>query len=167
MTMQISKILVPVDFSTPTRAAVQMATSLAKDHGASLLLLHVEEPPLAYGGGELYYGVDAPDVDALRKMLEEVKPTDPNVFCTRRLVTGDPAAAIVRVAEEDSADLIVMSTHGRTGVTRFLMGSVAEEVVRKATCPVLTLKHVVAKAASPVATEALPAKPVAVGPATP
>lgn len=167
MTMHISKILVPVDFSTPTRAAVQMATSLAKDHGASLLLLHVEEPPLAYGGGELYYGVDAPDVEALRKMLEEVKPTDPSVTCTRRLVTGDPAAAIVRVAEEEAADLIVMSTHGRTGVTRFLMGSVAEEVVRKSSSPVLTLKHMTAKATLPSEAPALPVTSVAVGPATP
>src|SRR6185436_19221755 len=112
MTMKISKILVPVDFSTPTRAAVQMATSLAKDHGASLLFLHVEEPPLAYGGGELYYGIEAPDLDELRRMLDEVEPADRGIHCTRRLVTGDPAAAIVRVAEEEGVELIVMSTHG-------------------------------------------------------
>lgn len=156
--MKLNKILVPVDFSTPTRAAVQTATSLAKDHGATIVLLHVEEPPLAYGGGELYYGVEAPDVNALRKMLEEVRPSDPNVFCTRRLVTGDPAAAIVRVAEEEGADMIVMSTHGRTGVTRFLMGSVAEEVVRKAPCPVLTLRQILGKEAEAAPVAAAPAR---------
>ena len=74
-------------------------------------------------------------------MLKEVVPTDPQVACEHRLLTGDPAVAIARLAEEEHADLIVMGTHGRTGLTRLLMGSVAEAVVRRAPCPVLTYKQ--------------------------
>jgi len=58
-----------------------------------------------------------------------------------KLLVGDPASAIVEAAEEENVDLIVLGTHGRTGLTRLLMGSVAENVVRKAKCPVLTVKH--------------------------
>ena len=74
-------------------------------------------------------------------MLEAVVPTDPTVPYEHRLITGDPATAIARLAEEEQADLIVMGTHGRTGLTRLLMGSVAEAVVRRAPCPVLTYKQ--------------------------
>ena len=95
---------------------------------------------MAYGGGELYYGVEEPDRVELERMLNEVKPADPAVKCEYRLVIGSPASAIVEMAEREHADMIVMATHGRTGLTRLLMGSVAEEVVRKATCPVLTVK---------------------------
>lgn len=73
-------------------------------------------------------------------MLEQVKPTDPTVPYVHRLVMGNPADEIVRLAEEENADLIVMATHGRTGIGRVLMGSVAEAVVRRAKCPVFTLK---------------------------
>ena len=103
--------------------------------------MHVEEPPLAYGGGELYYGIPEPNTAALRTMLEKVRPHDPTVKCVHRMETGDPAAEIVRVADEEGVDLIVMSTHGRTGLTRMLMGSVAELVVRRASCPVMTFKQ--------------------------
>ena len=67
-------------------------------------------------------------------------PTDPQLALDRRMEEGDPASMIVRVATETGADLIVMGTHGRTGLRHLLMGSVAEYVVRKATCPVLTLR---------------------------
>jgi universal stress protein A len=135
-----AKILYPTDFSTSGRTALEMATSLAKERGATLLIVHVEEPPMAYGGGELYYGIDEPSREELERMLHEVKPIDARVPCEHRLVTGSPARAIVEMAEEENAAMIVMATHGRTGLTRLLMGSVAEEVVRKATCPVLTVK---------------------------
>jgi nucleotide-binding universal stress UspA family protein len=138
--MNARKILFPTDFSTVGQTALEMATSLARDRGAKLLIAHVEEPPMAYGGGELYYGIQEPDREELRRMLAEVVPTDPAVGYEHKLLVGSPAGAIVHLAEKEGVDLIVMPTHGRTGLSRLLMGSVAEEVVRKATCPVLTVK---------------------------
>ena len=73
-------------------------------------------------------------------MLHAVKPADPKVPFEHRLVMGNPAEEIVRLADEEGADLIVMATHGRAGFKRLLMGSVAEEVVRRAKCPVFTFK---------------------------
>jgi nucleotide-binding universal stress UspA family protein len=146
--MNTPKILVPTDFSTTEKTALELATSLARDRGAKLLIAHVEEPPIAYGGGELYYGIEEPDREQLRKMLSEVLPTDPSVAYEHRLVVGSPATAIVYLAEKEDAEMIVMPTHGRTGLMRVLMGSVAEEVVRKAKCPVLTVKAAAAPAAA-------------------
>jgi nucleotide-binding universal stress UspA family protein len=139
--MNAKRILVPSDFSPAGEAALQWATSLARDSGATMVIAHVEEPPMAYGGGELYYGLEQPNRDELRKVLAKVVPLDPSVPYEHKLLVGDPAEAIVRTAEEEGVDLIVMGTHGRTGLTRLLMGSVAEAVVRKATCPVLTVKQ--------------------------
>jgi nucleotide-binding universal stress UspA family protein len=139
--MHARKILFPTDLSPVSTEALQWATSLARDTGATLLIVHVEEPPVAYGGGELYYGLDVGDREQLRQSLLKVQPADPQVPCVHKLLVGDPARAIVQTAEDEHADLIVMGTHGRTGLTRLLMGSVAEAVVRNAPCPVLTVKH--------------------------
>ena len=109
--------------------------------GAKLLIVHVEEPPAAYGTGEMYYGIPDPDNPALHKMLTAVVPDDRTVPYEHRMITGDPADEIVALAEEEKADLIVMGTHGRTGLGRLLMGSVAEAVVRCAPCPVFTFKE--------------------------
>jgi nucleotide-binding universal stress UspA family protein len=114
---------------------------LARDSGANLLIVHVEESPLAYGGGELYYGMPEPATDDLKRMLLDVKPNDPSVSYEHRLITGDPASAMIRLAEDEGVDMIVLGTHGRTGLSRLLMGSVAEAVVRRAKCPVLTFKQ--------------------------
>ena len=73
-------------------------------------------------------------------MLFRSKPSDESVTCTHRLVVGDPAGEIVRIATEEGAEMIVMGTHGRTGFTRMLMGSVAEAVVRRSPCPVLVYR---------------------------
>jgi nucleotide-binding universal stress UspA family protein len=124
-----------------------MATSLARDRGAVLVIVHVEEPPLAYGGGELYYGIQEPDQAELKRMLHAVVPADPAVPCEHHLLIGSPASAIVHLAEREGVETIVMPTHGRTGLMRVLMGSVAEEVVRKAKCPVLTVKPAAARPA--------------------
>lgn len=139
--MTAKKILFPTDFSTTSDDGLAMAESLARDTGAELLILHVEEPPAAYGGGEMYYGIPEPDKTALLKMLHDVAPADVGLSYEHRLVTGDPADEIVRVADQEKCDLIVIGTHGRTGLRRLLMGSVAEAVVRRANCPVLTVKH--------------------------
>ena len=138
--MEAKKILFPTDFSTASDAALAHAVSLTRESNARLVILHVEEPPMAYGGGELYYGVPNPDNAALLQMLQAVVPPE-GVPYEHRLVVGDPAGEIVRVAEEEQADLIVMGTHGRTGLRRLLMGSVAEAVLRRAPCPVFTLKE--------------------------
>ncbi|MFZ4637045.1 MAG: universal stress protein [Pirellulales bacterium] len=138
-------IVFPTDFSTASDAALEHAATLAKSMGATLLIVHVEEPPLAYGGGELYYGIPEPDSERILKMLEDVKPKDPAVPFTHRLSMGDPAGEIVRIATDEGAELIVLGTHGRTGVTRLLMGSVAEVVVRRAPCPVLVYRETAAK----------------------
>ncbi len=139
--MKADKILFPTDFSHCGDAALRLATALARDCGATLIIVHVEEPPIAYGGGEMYYGVPEPASEDLQRMLEQVVPTDRAVPYEHRLVTGDPASAVAQLAAEENADMIVMGTHGRTGLTRLLMGSVAEAVVRRAPCPVLTYKQ--------------------------
>jgi universal stress protein A len=133
-------ILVPTDFSTASDAVLPQAEALAKQKSASLLILHVEEPPLAYGGGELYYGLPEPNSERILKMLEDVRPADPTVAFTHRLAMGDPAGEIVRIAAEEGVEMIVLGTHGRSGLTRMLMGSVAETVVRRAPCPVLVYR---------------------------
>ncbi len=140
--MDIKKILFPTDFSHTGDAALAMATSLARDSGAKLLIVHVEESSTAYGGGEMYYGTLEPSLEEVKKMLREVVPAaDSEVPYEHRLITGDPAPAIARFAQAEGVDLIVMGTHGRNGVVRLLMGSVAEAVVRRAPCPVLTYKQ--------------------------
>lgn len=138
--MYARTILFPTDFSHCGDAALEMATSLAMDTGAKLLIVHVEEQAAAYGGGEFYAPV--PDnTDELSALLEAVVPTDPKVPYEQRLVSGEPAHAIVRLAKERDVDMIVIGTHGRTGLTRLLMGSVAEWVVRHAPCPVVTVNQ--------------------------
>ena len=139
--MKMQRIIFPTDFSHTGDAALNMASALARDSGATLVIVHVEEPPVAYGGGEMYYGMPDPPLDEIQRMLTDVKPQDSNIPYEHRLISGDPASAIARLAEEIDADLIVMGTHGRTGLSRLLMGSVAEAVVRRAPCPVLTYKH--------------------------
>jgi universal stress protein A len=139
--MKFSKILFPTDFSHTGDAALAMATALARDAGAKLYIVHVQEPPAFYGGGEMYYGMLDPTTDELVKLLENVKPADANVAYEHRLLTGDPAGALVDFAQSENIDLIILGTHGRSGLSRLLMGSVAEAVVRRAECPVLTFKQ--------------------------
>jgi nucleotide-binding universal stress UspA family protein len=145
--MPTKTILFPTDFSTASDAALVHAEALAKQSGARLLIVHVEEPPLAYGGGELYYGLPEPDSERIIKMLEDVRPQDPAVPFTHRLTMGDPAGEIVRIATDERAEMIVLGTHGRTGMVRLLMGSVAEAIVRRAPCPVLVYREAAEKLA--------------------
>jgi nucleotide-binding universal stress UspA family protein len=146
--MSNSKILFPTDFSHAGDAALEMASSIARDRDATLLILHVQEPAIEYGG-EMYYGMVEPAAEDLKRMLQEVVPVGPGVRFEHRLLQGDPATVITQVADEQNVDLIVMGTHGRTGILRLVMGSIAEAVVRRASCPVLTFKqphHETAKA---------------------
>ena len=138
--MNAKKIVFPTDFSKCSDAGLSYAETLARDSDALLLIVHVEEPAAAYGGGEMYYGILEPDDAELRRMLHDIRPANPEVRFEHRLLMGDPAETIVELAQQESADLIVMSTHGRTGFKRLLMGSVAETVVRRAPCPVMVFK---------------------------
>ena len=145
--MKPRRILVPIDFSAGSDAALEMATLLARDSGGSLVLAHVEIIPLSAAGGEYLYAIPEPPTEELLAKLDAVAVPDSHVPVERRLLAGDPADAIVRLAQTEDVDMIVMGTHGCRGLSRLLMGSVAETVVRAAPCPVLTVKqpaHVVA-----------------------
>ncbi len=138
--MNAKKILVPIDFSSGSEAALDLATSLARDSGAALLITYVQVPPLPVGGGEFICTVPEPPREELRARLVKILPKDAKIPCEHRLLAGDPADCIVKLAEDEKVDFIVMGTHGRRGLTRILMGSVAELVVRWAKCPVVTVK---------------------------
>jgi universal stress protein A len=152
--LPIHTIVYPTDFSEPSGFAFRMACSLARDYNARLFVLHVIPPALVYGEGLIAPITDGHQ-DELREQMNKMDPRDPRLIIERRLVEGDPATEILRVARELPCDLIVMGTHGRTGLGRLLMGSVAEQIVRKAPCPVLTVKAPLAPevAETPVASE--------------
>lgn len=140
-----SKILVPVDFSKHADAAIDTAIEMASHYDASITLMHVVEPvALVYPEDPGFYTgpIMAGVMEDLRKALEKKK--DAAVEKGAKRITaeqslGVPAAAIKDFAETGKYDLIVMGTLGRTGLAHFLLGSVAERVVRSASCPVLTV----------------------------
>jgi nucleotide-binding universal stress UspA family protein len=139
--MKLHRILVPTDFSTQSQAALEMAASLARDTGARLLIVHVKEPPVELvAGGGLGVAELGLDMETVKAALNHVAPADLSVPFERHLLMGSAVTEIVRFARKEKVDLIVMSTHGRTGLMHLLMGSVAEAVVRRAPCPVITLK---------------------------
>jgi nucleotide-binding universal stress UspA family protein len=130
--LTIRTILHPTDFSERSGYAFGLACSLARDLGARLIVLHVVHASLA--AEKRGFGEDLSE-DLNRMEIPDLKPP-----VERRLEEGDPATEICRVAKQAGYELIAMGTHGRTGLGRFLMGSVAEQVVRRAPCPVLTVK---------------------------
>jgi len=138
--LPIQTILHPTDFSEHSGYAFRVACSLARDCGSRLVVVHVMSLPL-YASPELGPLIPAPTLleEELRERLLLLRPLDPAVAVDHCLLHGDAAAEIIRLAKDDKSDLIVMGTHGRTGLGRFLMGSVAEAVRRRAPCPVLTL----------------------------
>jgi len=140
--LAIKNILHPTDFSQPAASAFLLARSLAKDHGARIILLHVVETPIVGPAGMVPFPPPAPPIDreGLRTQLEAIASAYPELRIECRLAENQPASAILDVARESGCDVIVMGSHGRTGLSRLLMGSVAEQVVRRATCPVLTVK---------------------------
>ena len=98
--MNARKILFPTDFSPASQGALRWATSLARESGATITIMHVEEPPMAYGGGEMYLGTEEGDREELRRTLVQVVPTDPQVPFEHKLLAGDPATAIDELADE-------------------------------------------------------------------
>jgi nucleotide-binding universal stress UspA family protein len=138
--LPIRTILHPTDFSPQSAAGYQMACALARDYGARLVLLHVHPVDMVYGEGYVLPPDPAAILEELRQELDRMPPPDPGVRVDRAIEDGDPVTEILETARETGCDLIVMGTHGRTGVGRLLLGSVAEAVLRKAPCPVLTMK---------------------------
>jgi universal stress protein A len=136
--MLVNTILHPTDLSEESATAFQFADTLARDYGARLVLLSVVPPPLTGAEAVDYRRPDSIRQDVLAK-LRELKPA-PGVEVEYRVGEGDAADVILTVAGEVRADLIVMGTHGRSGLRRALMGSVAEAVTRGARCPVATVR---------------------------
>ncbi|MDZ7343653.1 MAG: universal stress protein [candidate division KSB1 bacterium] len=142
----IRRILVPTDFSEHARQALRTAKEIAVSYHASLQLLHVIEPvhyPAFYMAEKISYLDIVPDItakasQALQKLIEQEVGTE--VEAERHVMPGRAAYDIVEFAKREASDLIVIATHGLTGLEHLLLGSVAEKVIRRAPCPVLTLK---------------------------
>ena len=136
---EIRTILHPTDFSESSEWAFHLACSLARDHRASLIVVHVIPPPVSHGEVVARQGPSGYRAQ-MCDWLYRLQAPSSGLTIDHRLTDGDPSAEILRVAEDNNCDLIVMGTHGRTGLPRLLMGSVAEQIVRRASCPVLTVK---------------------------
>ena len=141
--IRLSKILVPTDFSQHSANAVRYGAELAAKFGADLLLLHcVEQTPILYGEGGAWISPETiVELQAAAdKQLQEVPVDVEGVNVIRKTVDGHPFVEVIRYAKSEETDLIVMGTHGRGAIAHLLLGSVAEKVVRKAPCPVLTVR---------------------------
>lgn len=145
--MQVKTILVPCDFSAYAEQAYTWAIGLAEKWGAKIILVHAAQLFTSLGYPESVYLLDLQKMeeeilaDAEKRLQEFVaKQGSRAVTVEARAVTGDPFWEICQTAEKEPADLIVMGSHGRTGLAHVLLGSVAERVVRHAPCPVLVAR---------------------------
>jgi nucleotide-binding universal stress UspA family protein len=158
MTESITRILVPVEFSGNSEGALRYAAMLAGQVGASVELLHVVED-LSYGVLSEVYVPNVPDLmqETINDAVERLGALKASVFPHGSDVdtvayVGRPAPTILDHAKAGGFDLIVMGTHGRTGLTHLFIGSVAEQVLRAAPCPVLTVRgHGAARVHMPAA----------------
>lgn len=137
--LSMHTILFPTDFSENAQQAFSLACALARDCSARIVVLYVIPPPL---GDEAMQARHHPEeyYEIPKTELHKIHALDGTVRVEHRLEEGNAAQRILEVAAETEANLIVMGTHGRTGLARLLVGSVAEQVLRKAPCPVLTVK---------------------------
>lgn len=144
--MQIKTILFPTDFSQGARAAMDYALSLAKDYNARLILLYVMQDisiaewyiPSAVSVADMIEDMEKSAWKEMEKWRAEAQARLNDV--ENMVARGVPFVEIIKTAKEKGADLIVIGTHGRTGIDHMLFGSTAEKVVRKAPCPVLTVR---------------------------
>ena len=133
--IKIQRILCPVDFSEASRNAVRYAHEFAKGMGSSLVLLNVVEPrPMAVDMSLSYVPLEE-DLEEIIKAEREQ-----GVEVEAEVEIGTPSEVIINKSRERDVSLIILGSHGKTGLSRLLMGSVAESVVRKAACPVLIVK---------------------------
>lgn len=141
--MQLRTILHPTDYSPLSQAALRFAVDLAQKWNAEVLILHVVDSllpeHLSYGEATAQRQPETYQ-HQLWDELRKVAPADPAVRVEHLLREGEPASAIVQVAQERNCDLIVLGSHGRTGLERVLLGSIAEQVMRHSLCPVLIVK---------------------------
>lgn len=145
--LPLKKIIWPTDFSNPAYEGLTIAVELAVQFSAEMLLVHVVAPLPTIEGGLAPTGYHIPTLlreieNSAQKSLDEIRreriPADIRVRTL--VIPGRPAHEIVKLAEDEKADIIVMPTHGESGWHRFVFGSVAEKVVRHAECPVLTIR---------------------------
>jgi nucleotide-binding universal stress UspA family protein len=146
VSMQIKTILFPTDFSQGARAAMDYAISLSRDYQARLILLYVIQDisiaewyiPSSISAADLVEDMQKSAEKEMERWGSEVAAKIPSV--ERLIMRGVPFVEIIRTAKEKNVDLIVIGTHGRTGIDHMLFGSTAEKVVRKSPCPVLTVR---------------------------
>ncbi len=146
--MKIKTILFPTDFSNGARAAMDHAISLAKDYQAKLILLYVIQDisiaewyiPSSLSVGELVEDMEKSAWREMDKWVAEISERVKDI--EKMVVRGVPFVEIIQIAQKKNVDLIVIGTHGRTGIDHMLFGSTAEKVVRKSSCPVLTVRIV-------------------------
>jgi universal stress protein A len=147
--LKVKKILCPTDFSEASYKALELACGYADHFAADLILVHVVEPiPTAVAGTEpaMTFDVDSYEYhlmeanrDHIKRIADEKTPDDLNV--ETRVIRGDPADEILRIASEEDVDLIVISAMGHSTVKELLFGSVAERVIRHSKSPVLTVRE--------------------------
>lgn len=138
--LPLATILHPTDFSEHSLFGFRLACALARDYNARLVLLHVIPPPMVIYTGGPVPAETWPSIEEVKEKLRQLEGQAHRVRIESEVLEGDPVDMILRAAEETSSDVIVMGTHGRTALARLLLGSVAESVLRKAPCPVLTAK---------------------------
>jgi nucleotide-binding universal stress UspA family protein len=147
MEMKIEKILVPIDFSDYSKSALRYAVNFAKLFDAEIILVYVVEPviyPPDFSMGQIAIPTVTTEFDVrakeeLNKLAKNEIPSQVKVSTV--IKTGKPFIEIIDTAVETNVDLIIIATHGHSGVEQILFGSTAEKVVRKAPCPVLTLRE--------------------------
>jgi nucleotide-binding universal stress UspA family protein/predicted transcriptional regulator len=142
MAFPYRRILLPIEFDHTGPAVLEAATRIANETGGTLFLVHVVPMVIAPTGLPNYVDIYKEQEQVARKKLESMlEHRNPQLRYEMMTRTGDPAREIIAVERQIAADLIVLATHGRKGFKRVLLGSVAEAVLRDATCPVLTVQH--------------------------
>lgn len=149
----IRKILCPTDFSDSARPAFDIACAMARTYRAALAVIHVVAPASARASDGISSPFPIEGRYGLRARLVHDLPTDPDIGVEYHVLEGAVDERILEAARDVAADVIVMGTHGRGGLTRLLLGSAAESVVRRAPCPVLTVRGPLSLPPLPVADE--------------
>jgi universal stress protein A len=140
--LNLQKILVPIDFSEGSRKALHYAIALAKQSQGEILLLHVlEMPPVPVQAFETAFMEITPEESVANELLQWQAEAGSSAPVKTLVCSGSASPEIVRVANENNMDLIVIGSHGRTGLARLILGSTAERVVRHAACPVLVVRE--------------------------
>jgi nucleotide-binding universal stress UspA family protein len=152
--LPIHTIVHATDFSPQSEAAFGVACAMARDYHAKVIVVHARQTPtMAFGEFGALPPAPEDTEEGLRARLANIHPADKTIEVERFLAEGEPAEEILHLANDRHADLIVLGTHGRTGLGRLVMGSVAEKVMRRAKCMVLTVKHPVPEMTPVVASE--------------